>query len=201
LQEILKAFARHIYHVTKKYGRSQGQYRKEFLLEQGEDYDESYDTALTDDFWEKYQESAWFEQHHEKCRTFILNGDENADQEWKIFELYLLGKNTLEISWEINIPEPNVYQLLETAINKVREKIDLDDSSVYKISRTHRRRDISPRTEEKVTVEMDPNNVSLKDIMLKYNISKATASRMWRRAKENNGITWYIPNFRPKRTW
>ncbi|MBI3458822.1 hypothetical protein HY061_00980 [Candidatus Azambacteria bacterium] len=200
--EILQSFGRHIYHFMTNYGLTAGRSHKEVSLEHGEDYDESYDIALAENFWEKYHEAGWFKEHYEKCRDVILDDRVESELEWQAFEFYLQGRNTLEIGWKMEITESKARRLLQAAIAIVHKRFDISNLQSYNIPigkniRLNAEIDREIRNSERIEVQIELNT-PLKEIMQRFNVSKPTASRIRQRAGENNGIGWYTPDYQPK---
>ncbi len=209
-RDVLRLFDRHIReHLLQAYGFTRtGQSRMgrsiSGRMPEHAEHDESYDTALADDFWEKQEQAQWLLEHVTLCKSVLLSSDRpRKSEEWVALSHYLDGKNIPEIAGLMKVLVKDARRLLHEAIQFIREQSGLKGLPHIEISYPHEiRKDVkiaqSQKEKREVIINLNPL-LKLSEIMERYGVSKSTAFRMLRMAQANNGRAWFTPDFHVRR--
>lgn len=167
-----------------------------------EDYDASRDPLLADNFFERYHDITWYEQHLEICQNIIRESSRmSAHKEWQAFNLYVTEEYTpADIARVMQCTVGEARRYLQNALNVLKEKADLKNLGDWKIIESNNvskefQKNRARTNAERTYVKIDPNE-KLTVIMEQYGVTKPTASRMRDRAKKNpNNMAWYVPDY------
>lgn len=209
-KEFSRAASRHFYRVAVKYGfyrpRGSSRYlrREERLDSLFEDAEESGDeieiATLT---WRlKEGSSFWFQEKLQFCRRVLL-GDRSPKGrvDWCGFQLYLAGCNLNEIAFLTGWTPSLVQEHLREIIIRIRKAAGVNPAApmppMPKRGKVKFRqgRDFGAgskpargRIRQFAGNLEDLSNLPLKEIMRRFGVSKATASRIRRRG-------WFVPDY------
>jgi hypothetical protein len=211
-----RAAARHFYGVAVNYGfrrpkHSPHYVRQNRLLEPGpwenaeEDSDERK-VAIRNWRSQPVENSLEFQERLEFCKRVLLAGNGSGKLDWYLFQGYLSGLNLNELAFltlgEVSAKE--VKSRLKGIISRIRVAAGIDPN--LPLPPMPKKGEVEFRQGWVVNVGNQPNplkprqmagdpkalaNLSLKEIMARFRVSKATASRLRRRG-------WFVPDYHKK---
>lgn len=212
-REFSRAAARHFYGVAVAYGfrrprGSLGYIREAERLEPLEDAEEdSYEKKVAIQNWRSQKEhSGWFQEKLELCRKVLLGSAGSGRTEWYAFQAYLSGCNLNEIAFLAGWKVSECKKRLIEIIRRIREAAGVDPNlplpPMPKKGKVEFRQGWAvhagsrPKAGKPRQLAGDPRalaNLPLKEIMARFGVSKATASRIRRRG-------WFVPDYHKRKS-